>query len=439
MKRFFYILFITVTVFFSFGFRGCEDLFCILTGVLNRAVGGDIASRTHYVDTDGNEIECDYCTCGYSQLSEYSFNDIDRYEGSNGTADKPGNSDMVIVGDTGTVFFSLDGGETWEDRSIPGVSTNFKSFDFLDYGLGDVQVVVCGEGGTMYKSTNSGGGWSWQQVNTITNRNLTSIIAMTIDLFIAVGDSGTLSRTRDGGQTWENKSVAQNRYFNRIFNGMPVSAFGYAWAVGNNAYILATTDYGNSWFPQYPLTFDTSMVHIYDIAFRNQNDGVLVGQGGLVNYTTNGGTTWLQDSYFSGLTSDDIISLVVRDENTATALVRGTNSDGMATTTMITVSSEPLAVDDNNNTIPSEYTLEQNYPNPFNPNTTIQFSIPEQSFVTLEIFNVLGEKITTLVLKELNAGTHKYEWSPGTQPGGIYFYKLSTNNFQQTKKLVLLK
>jgi hypothetical protein len=88
---------------------------------------------------------------------------------------------------------------------------------------------------------------------------------------------------------------------------------------------------------------------------------------------------------------------------------------------------------------PADFVLEQNYPNPFNPSTTTQLSIPERSFVTLEIFNALGEKMTTLVSKELNAGNHKYDWSPETQPGGIYFYKLSTNNFQQTKKLVLLK
>ncbi len=89
--------------------------------------------------------------------------------------------------------------------------------------------------------------------------------------------------------------------------------------------------------------------------------------------------------------------------------------------------------------LPSEYSLEQNFPNPFNPSTTIQFSIPERSFVTLEIFNALGEKITTLVSEELNAGNHKYEWNPETQPGGVYFYKLSTNSFQQTKKLVLIE
>lgn len=96
-------------------------------------------------------------------------------------------------------------------------------------------------------------------------------------------------------------------------------------------------------------------------------------------------------------------------------------------------------VDKANDQIPYEYYLEQNYPNPFNPSTTIEFSIPEQSFVDLEIFNNLGEKVTTLVSEELNAGNYKYEWNAKKLSSGIYYYKLTVNDFSQTKKLILLK
>ena len=89
--------------------------------------------------------------------------------------------------------------------------------------------------------------------------------------------------------------------------------------------------------------------------------------------------------------------------------------------------------------IPEEYKLEQNYPNPFNPTTTIQFSIPEQTFVKLEVFSSLGEKISTLVSEELNAGNYKYEWSAINLPSGIYYYKLSANEFSKTNKMILLK
>jgi hypothetical protein len=96
-------------------------------------------------------------------------------------------------------------------------------------------------------------------------------------------------------------------------------------------------------------------------------------------------------------------------------------------------------VEEVDNEIPSDYILGQNYPNPFNPTTTIQFSIPKQSFVKLEVFNALGEKVTILVSEELNAGNYNYEWNATNLPSGIYFYRLSTIEFVQTKKLVLLK
>ena len=91
------------------------------------------------------------------------------------------------------------------------------------------------------------------------------------------------------------------------------------------------------------------------------------------------------------------------------------------------------------NQIPSEYKLEQNYPNPFNPSTTIQFAIPQQSFVRVEVFNVMGEKVSALVSETLSSGTYEYEWNAEGLPSGVYFYRLSTENYAQTKKLLLMK
>jgi hypothetical protein len=89
--------------------------------------------------------------------------------------------------------------------------------------------------------------------------------------------------------------------------------------------------------------------------------------------------------------------------------------------------------------LPSDYSLEQNYPNPFNPSTTIQFSIPKQSFVKLEVFNTLGEKVSTLASEEMNAGNYKYDWNAANLPSGIYFYNLISGSFTQTRKMILLK
>ncbi len=74
--------------------------------------------------------------------------------------------------------------------------------------------------------------------------------------------------------------------------------------------------------------------------------------------------------------------------------------------------------------VPEEYSLLQNFPNPFNPTTTINFSIPEASFVTLKVYNSLGQEVETLVTKELSSGNYKYYWNAEGLTSGIYFYTL---------------
>lgn len=91
----------------------------------------------------------------------------------------------------------------------------------------------------------------------------------------------------------------------------------------------------------------------------------------------------------------------------------------------------------------NEFELYQNYPNPFNPSTTIRYSIPENSNVEITIYDILGNKITTLINKEQNAGNHEVEFNPSLIKGGIssgiYFYTLKTGQSLITKKLVYLK
>jgi hypothetical protein len=85
------------------------------------------------------------------------------------------------------------------------------------------------------------------------------------------------------------------------------------------------------------------------------------------------------------------------------------------------------------------FELRQNYPNPFNPSTTIRFAIPKESFTTLEIFNALGEKISTLVSEILSEGDYRYSWNALGFPSGIYFYKLRSGTFTEIKKMILIK
>ena len=98
----------------------------------------------------------------------------------------------------------------------------------------------------------------------------------------------------------------------------------------------------------------------------------------------------------------------------------------------------PVDVSEEINRI-SSFELFQNYPNPFNPLTTINFNIPVESKVLLEVYNTLGEKIATLVDSELLAGSYKVNFNGTKISSGIYFYKLKAGNFVSIKKFVLIK
>ena len=90
-------------------------------------------------------------------------------------------------------------------------------------------------------------------------------------------------------------------------------------------------------------------------------------------------------------------------------------------------------------TKPVEFSLSQNYPNPFNPSTTISYSIPQDNFVSLKVYNVLGNEVATLVNGQITAGTHNVHFNASNLSSGVYYYTIRTGNFSSTKKLMLLK
>ena len=94
--------------------------------------------------------------------------------------------------------------------------------------------------------------------------------------------------------------------------------------------------------------------------------------------------------------------------------------------------------------LPDDFVLQQNYPNPFNPTTTIEYSIPTRSHVTIEVFNVLGQKVRTLLDESKSVGSYQVEWSGTDDAGrpvstGVYLYRLSSSNSVLQKRMLLLK
>ena len=91
------------------------------------------------------------------------------------------------------------------------------------------------------------------------------------------------------------------------------------------------------------------------------------------------------------------------------------------------------------NSTPNSYELDQNFPNPFNPSTTIRFSVPSSEFVSLRIYNSIGEKVAELVNQVLPAGIYNVNWNAENVSSGVYFYKIEAGSFINTKKMILLR
>lgn len=111
--------------------------------------------------------------------------------------------------------------------------------------------------------------------------------------------------------------------------------------------------------------------------------------------------------------------------------------NSISKTWFVNVVQDPTSVEDES--IPTEYSLAQNYPNPFNPSTTIKYTIPKQSQVTLKLFDVLGNEIASLVDEQKSIGTYSVDFNADQFSSGIYFYSLRAGNFSAVKKMTLIK
>ena len=99
-----------------------------------------------------------------------------------------------------------------------------------------------------------------------------------------------------------------------------------------------------------------------------------------------------------------------------------------------------------NQYLPEEYNLEQNYPNPFNPVTTIQYTLPHESFVRIDVYNAIGQKVATLIEEIQSTGSHQIQWAATNVPSGMYFYRLEAlplggkvNVYSKTRRMILMK
>jgi hypothetical protein len=177
---------------------------------------------------------------------------------------------------------------------------------------------------------------------------------------------------------------------------------------------------------------------VLDVVVSTEAQGVGNGGGALLEGTPQSTyKEFVANIYYTNAETPDTawISIVLANTATGTAHIGSTFwiddlSFGAA---------GPTDVKGFGNGMPNAFALNQNYPNPFNPSTMIQFELPDAQFVTLKVYNVLGQEVATLINNQLGAGRYRTEFDGKNLPSGTYLYRLQAGTFVETKKMVLVK
>ncbi len=161
---------------------------------------------------------------------------------------------------------------------------------------------------------------------------------------------------------------------------------------------------------------------------------------GTTGQSTNADIAFSKTGVLYGLSGigNAVNKLLMIDTTNGTSTIIGTDL-GFAGTNGLAISPDIMGIQNITTTLPGKYELYQNYPNPFNPVTNIKFDIPKGSNVRLTVYDMLGKEITKLVNEKLEAGSYSYQWNGVSLSSGVYFYRIETDDFFTTRRMVLIK
>ncbi len=318
----------------------------------------------------------------------------------------------------GNVFISVDTGNTWQQTSY---STPFYVSSLMIHG----GTLFASGNGLVSQSSDSGKSWQSAQSG-LTSTAVSALAGDDSMIFAGTADSGVYRSSNDG-VNWQPTSLQRHYIFSLTTYGSSVFA-------GTDSGIFVSTNQGGTWGAR------SSGLYAGNInALLAVDSFVFAGifRGGVYRSTING-ANWVEENF--GLGDTVVYALGVSNYS----IFAGTNSGiwKRPISELITSVSDNSGED-----IAQAYWLAQNFPNPFNPSTHIKFSIPQSSLVTLEIYDILGRKVHTLVDSELREGAYDINWNAAPYPSGVYFYRMQAlplngkreGAFTATKKLLIIR
>lgn len=314
------------------------------------------------------------------------------------------------------VYYSLDDGITWKQTNLRG--------DIISLSQNSDKVFA-GSYGVIYSS--SDGGMNWSKSGSIPGNVLALVMNGNIAYAGATANSDTQGGvicSTDNGNSWFLSGLQGKSITCLASIGSNIFAGTYGAGYGEGTY--RSSDYGKTW-----LELNNGIPKIRSWEFISVGSNLFVCSEEGIYLTTDLGETWSKVSLDlkGGVVA---LSFVAYDSY----LYVGTRGDGIYRRTL---SEMVTTVKKDNPKIPNEFTLSQNYPNPFNPTTTVNYSVPKSSFVSIIVYDFLGKYVASLVNENKAAGNYSVEFDASDLVSGVYFYQLQSGNFIETKKFVLLK
>ncbi len=337
------------------------------------------------------------------------------------TSIRASNGDIFLGTDGDGVFHSTDEGNNWF-ASNNGLGSNTYVYALIAGNNGELLSACNPNGydkGFVYRSTDNG--QSWQLVLSASS-NIYSICTDSSNYIFAGAMYGNLYRSTDNGRSWELHTTFSNspniRALVTMSNGVIFAGNDYPGG------LWKTTNHGENW-RQLGFTNVSVTSLMSDKAFN-----IWIGTfGNGVFESTDEGVTWKQTN--TGLMDTKITSLTITLEGN---LLAGASSSG------IYMSNNPITSFVNESAYQiNNYSLSQNFPNPFNPTTTINYSVPKLSFVTIKVYDILGKEVTTLINEEKNPGNYTVQLIANDLASGAYFLRMIAGDYIETKKLILVK
>jgi photosystem II stability/assembly factor-like uncharacterized protein len=317
---------------------------------------------------------------------------------------------------------STDHGLSWISAS-QGLTSDANSFVFLDN-----KVFAATEHG-VYVSSNEGANWS-RTSQSPESFDVTAITVCDTNLVVGCWLGAVyfdydfwyyeIKCSSDKGVNWisPDSGFSVNYITTLLTQGKNIFA-------GSDHGIFRSTNCGRTWGPI------NSGLHSKVVnSLKVNGTSIFAGTYGGVFLSKNNGTEWKQVN--TGLTDTTVTSLVMSGEY----LFAGTEQRGVFRRQ---ISELDNVVKESRSSLPNEFSLRQNYPNPFNPTTTINYSIPKSSSVSIKVYDLLGREISTLVNENKPVGNYSVQFNASKLVSGVYFYRMHAGDFVQTKKLILLK